>query len=133
MDDKKRKKRELCFQITYQQLFDGSDQVTALEQILWPDTFKQEDRDWVLQLSDLCLTNQESIKEKIEKISTNWRIERLAKVDLVLILLAYTESKILKKTPPKVAINEAIELAKKYGSEDSPKFVNGVLDKLIFS
>lgn len=72
--------------------------------------------------------------EKIDKLiiqaAPNWPIEKLNKIDLAILRLATYELKIKKKVPPKVIIDEAIELAKKYGSDNSPKFVNGALGAL---
>lgn len=62
----------------------------------------------------------------------NWKLERISKVDRTLLILATSELK-EESTPHKVVLNEAIELAKRYGSEESPKFVNAVLDKIVKS
>jgi N utilization substance protein B len=69
------------------------------------------------------------IDETIERVSTNWRLDRMAKVDRNVLRLAVYEL-LETQTPVKVVINEAIELGKKYGSESSGAFVNGVLDKV---
>ena len=66
----------------------------------------------------------------IGEASKGWKVSRMAKVDLALIRLAVYEMKYEEDVPVKVAINEAIELAKQYGTDDSPAFVNGVLAKL---
>jgi N utilization substance protein B len=73
--------------------------------------------------------HRREIDETIERVSTNWRLDRMAKVDRNVLRLAVFE---LLETgvPVKVVINEAIELGKKYGSESSGAFVNGVLDKV---
>jgi N utilization substance protein B len=73
---------------------------------------------------------QELIDELIQRASTNWKIERMARVDRNILRLAVYE--ILKRTdvPVNVTLNEAIELSKKYGSEDSYAFVNGILDRI---
>jgi N utilization substance protein B len=74
--------------------------------------------------------NMEELNEVIRRHSTNWRLERMAIVDKNILRLASYELYYEKDVPRKVAINEAIEIAKKYGSEDSPSFVNGVLDRV---
>jgi transcription antitermination protein NusB len=73
--------------------------------------------------------HRRAIDETIERVSINWRLDRMAKVDRNVLRLAIYE---LSETdvPVKVVINEAIELGKKYGSESSGAFVNGVLDKV---
>ena len=73
---------------------------------------------------------QTVIDELIQRASTNWKIERMARVDRNILRLAVYE--ILKRSdvPVKVTLNEAIELSKKYGSEESSAFVNGILDRI---
>jgi len=73
--------------------------------------------------------HRRSIDETIERVSTNWRLDRMAKVDRNVLRLAVYEL-IETDVPVKVVINEAIELGKKYGSESSGAFVNGVLDQV---
>lgn len=74
-------------------------------------------------------TDRREVDEVIEGVSTNWRLDRMAKVDRNVLRLAVWE--LLKgDAPVKVVINEAIELGKKYGSESTGAFVNGVLDKV---
>jgi len=60
----------------------------------------------------------------------NWRLDRLSKIDRAVLRIAATEMLYLPEIPPKVAIQEAIRLAEAYGGDDSPRFVNGVLDAL---
>ncbi len=72
----------------------------------------------------------EEIDATIESISTGWKINRLGKAELAILRVAVYEMKYDDDIPEKVAINEAVELAKHYGNEQSPKFVNGVLAKL---
>lgn len=63
--------------------------------------------------------------------SANWKIERIAKVDLAILRLSIAEILYFDEIPDSVSINEAVDLAKKYGSEDSGKFVNGILGKIV--
>ncbi|MDD6057670.1 MAG: transcription antitermination factor NusB [Clostridiales bacterium] len=72
----------------------------------------------------------EEIDAKINEVATGWKTSRMGKADLTLLRLAVYEMKYEEDTPVKVAINEAVELAKKYGAENSPSFINGVLAKL---
>jgi N utilization substance protein B len=73
--------------------------------------------------------HRRAVDEAIERVSTNWRLDRMAKVDRNVLRLAVYEL-LETDVPVKVAINEAIELGKKYGSESTGAFVNGVLDKV---
>jgi N utilization substance protein B len=74
--------------------------------------------------------NIDGLDEIVSKYATNWKIERMATIDRNVLRIATFELLHTADIPPKVAINEAIEMAKKYGDKDSGKFVNGVLDKI---
>ena len=69
------------------------------------------------------------IDGQIQSVSKNWRLERMARVDRNLLRLALYELKFVDDVPAKVAINEAIEIAKRYGTSESSAFVNGILDR----
>ena len=71
------------------------------------------------------------IDEAIDAVAEGWKTGRMGKVDLTLIRLAVYEMKYDEDVPVGVAINEAVELAKKYGTDESPAFINGVLAKLV--
>ena len=71
----------------------------------------------------------EELDAAINEASKGWKTTRMGKVDLTLIRLAVYEIRFEEDIPVKVSINEAIELAKKYGTDDSPEFVNGILAK----
>lgn len=72
-----------------------------------------------------------TIDEQIEKAAPEFPIDKINRVDLAILRLAVYEMLIEKKAPPKVIIDEAIELAKEYGGETSPSFVNGVLGNIL--
>jgi len=82
-------------------------------------------------LANYSLRNFESNNKIISEYITNWDIERLAKIDLVIINLAITELKIFKEIPIKVSLNEYIEISKDYSTEKSSFFINGILDKIV--
>ena len=71
----------------------------------------------------------EELDAAINEVSKGWKTIRMGKVDLTLIRLAVYEFRFEEEIPVKVSINEAVELAKKYGTDDSPAFVNGILAK----
>ncbi len=77
-----------------------------------------------------CMALLEEIDAKIRDVSRHWRIERMARVDRNILRLATFELMRLPDVPRKVTLNEAVELAKRFGDEQSPAFVNGVLDRL---
>ena len=74
--------------------------------------------------------HRRQIDDAIEGVSSNWRLDRMARVDRNVLRLAAYELLHRPDVPVKVAINEAIELGKKYGSESSGAFINGVLDRI---
>ena len=82
------------------------------------------------ELLEGCLANQEVIDRIIEETAEHWRLDRMPIIDRNILRLATYEMVCRDDTPPKVAINEAIELAKKYSTENSATFVNGVLDRI---
>ena len=75
------------------------------------------------------LAKREKIDQKIQKAAPLWPLEKLNRIDLAILRLAVYELE-YEKTPPKVVIDEAVELAKEFGSENSPSFVNGVLGSI---
>jgi N utilization substance protein B len=86
----------------------------------------------VVKYSGELVTGVEKKKDEIDPIiagyATNWSLDRMATIDRNILRMATYELLYLSEVPPKVAINEAIELAKKFGDKDSGKFVNGILD-----
>jgi transcription antitermination factor NusB len=74
--------------------------------------------------------NKKEIDGLISKYATNWQLDRMAVIDRNVLRFATYELLFMEDIPPKVSINEAIDIAKKFGGNDSGKFVNGVLDKI---
>lgn len=87
-------------------------------------------RDYSLLLIRGVREHLADIDEIIEKASSHWPVSRMLRVDRNLIRLAAFEMAYLEEIPPRVSINEAIEIAKIFGAEDSSQFINGVLDKI---
>ena len=83
-----------------------------------------------LGLYDGVVANLEVIDARLASVAENWRLPRMAVVDRNVLRLSAYEILHQAETPHAVAINEAIELARRYGSKDSPAFVNGILDPL---
>ena len=77
-----------------------------------------------------CAAHQQAIDDRIREASKHWRLERMARVDRNIIRLAIYELSERPDVPRKVTLNEAVELAKRYGDENSPAFVNGLLDRI---
>jgi N utilization substance protein B len=89
-----------------------------------------DQENFALTIIKATLKNYQSIQSLIEKNLTNWKLDRISKVDFTILLTALAELLYHKDTPDKVVINEAIELAKKFGSEESANFINGMVDRI---
>lgn len=89
-----------------------------------------EDQDFVLRLLDLFLEKRQEFDNMLVGASQHWDLQRFTPVDRSILRLALCELQCGGDTPPRVVINEAIELAKQYGTAESPQFVNGVLDAI---
>lgn len=125
----RRKARELALQLLFQIDFTG-------DRIEIPPSFWAENealpqvRAFAEILVQGVLKRLSEIDSIIEKYARHWSRERMAAIDRNILRFAIFELLYLKEIPPKVTINEAIEIAKKYGSEDSGAFVNGILDRI---
>ena len=100
--------------------------------IFWENqsSLKGEIREFSAFLVDGVSKNRDSIDSTISRYATNWQIQRMPIIDRNILRIATFELLFAGNIPPKVSINEAIEMAKRYGDKDSGKFVNGVLDKI---
>ena len=91
---------------------------------------KEEDVEYIRRKYKNTLERLVEIDQMIEEVSEGWKIKRMGKVDLSIIRLAVYEMKYDDDIPLRVAINEAVEIAKEYGQDNSPSFVNGILSKV---
>lgn len=89
-----------------------------------------DDRSFIRTLVQQTIQNQEEIDQAIVKVLKNWEYQRVSLIDKLILRLGACEILYLGKVPFQVAINEAIEIGKKYSSEDSGKFINGILDAI---
>lgn len=122
--------RESAFKIIYKSLFVKND--LSCEEILEDDKIEsEEDIEFVKTLVSLYEQNAEEINNNINAKLTGYTPERVYRIDRAIICIAVTEAIYYKKTPLKVVINEAIEMAKKYSTEKSYSFVNGMLKALL--
>ena len=125
--------REQAFKLIYSLEIQKKEPIE--EQInLYIESNEIKDKNTIAYIEDAVKgieENKELITEKIEKnLKKDWKIERISKVDLAILKLAIYEIK-FKDIPFKVVINEAVELAKKYGEDSSKNFVNGILASIV--
>ena len=95
------------------------------------DGFTEKDKTYIIDKANNILDNKETIDQEIESLSNKWKVDRMDKVDKAILRLAYYEIKMDEEIPDKVAVNEAVELSKKYSSDASPKFINGILSNFV--
>lgn len=129
---KRTKAREYTLKILYQIEMTKDDPDTALLSFWNREEAERDEsvKEFTGQLVRGVAGNIKDIDAKITKYTTNWQIDRMAVVDRNILRMATFEILYLKDIPPKVSINEAVDIAKKYGDKDSGKFVNGILDKI---
>lgn len=95
------------------------------------DQREEKDTDYIQKKYESIMEHLTEIDGMINEVAQGWKTSRMGKVDLTLIRLATYELKFEEDIPTGVAINEAVELAKTYGTDDSASFVNGILAKLV--
>ena len=105
--------------------------LAVLQQLERERHIAQSSRPYAAQLLSTFGEHAEQVDRALEASLSNWRLERLSVIDRNILRLATTEMMYLADVPPRVSIQEAILLAEKYGTHESPRFVNGVLDALM--
>jgi transcription antitermination factor nusB len=93
--------------------------------------FSEEQRELCRERVKAVLDQREEIDGILQQASSGWSLRQMGRVELTILRLACFELRFDENIPEKVAINEAVELAKKFGGEEAPSFVNGVLAKLV--
>jgi transcription antitermination factor NusB len=132
---KRTRAREIALQILYQVDIRGEELGSIAEDFfntrLCDDDMPEPSiKEFALNLAKGTLEHIQSIDSIITSYAQNWQLERMAVIDRNIMRMACYELLHIDDIPPKVSINEAVDLAKKYGDTDSGKFVNGILDKV---
>jgi N utilization substance protein B len=125
--------RELALQALYSLDLNPTNSKVMLQQF-W-ENFQESAaiREFAGELVEGVVTNREVIQKRIKSQSKNWSLSRMAKVDLNILRIGVYELLFRSDIPKNVTINEAIEVAKKFGTEESPAFINGILDEIAAS
>lgn len=126
----RRKGREAALKILYSMDLNPVPGKNACAQILDYGEVPENTREFTRELVEETLGRLEEIDSHIQKASLKWEISRMAAVDRNVLRLAVSELTGVSPKPVRVVLNEAIELAKKFGGEESGTFVNGVLDRV---
>lgn len=120
--------REKALQVLYAYYF-KSEGIEHLFNTLFEDVKIGPERDFGRSLVDKVIINWKKYDLELEANVKNWVVERIAIMDLIIIKMGMTELKEFPEIPPKVTINEYIEVAKEFSTDESGKFVNGILDR----
>ncbi len=128
--NKRREAREIAFRATYQADVTGDPIDRCLGEIVEEMDLRDEVKEFAASLVRTLELHREEIDSAVSRIARNWTIGRMAATDRSIIRLAAAELLYHGDTPTRVALDEAIEIAKKYGMETSGSFVNGILDRI---
>ena len=124
----RKKARELALKCLYAHESTGQEVDAVCESLIVTSDLNEESTHYADRLFRKAVELLAEIDSQIEKYSQNWRIERIAMVDKNILRIAICELVAFPDIPARVAINEGVELAKKYSSQESSRFVNGLLD-----
>ena len=123
--------RERIMQLLYQMDIQGDYSRECRERYLEANFRKNSQREYADQLSDAVADHIGEIDERLNAISSKWNTKRMAKVDLAIARLALGEIFYMDAIPDAAAINEAVDLAKKYSTNESRRFINGILGQIV--
>ena len=126
----RRRARALALQILYEVDSAGHTVDNVLSRILAEEKLPEENASFVRELVTGVIQNKEKLDQNIKNFAPAWPVEQIPVVDRNILRLAIFEILINNKVPVKVAINEAVELAKTFGADSSSKFINGVLGSI---
>jgi N utilization substance protein B len=126
----RRKARELAFKVIFQVDQVKADPHSAFEYLLEEQPLAESEKEFSWSLITGCLRNQETIDRFIGTYANDWTIDRMSSVDRNLMRVASAEILFEEGSQAAVAIDEAIEISKKYGEDNSAAFINAILDKI---
>jgi N utilization substance protein B len=126
----RRKGREAALQMLYQIDLSGVSAAQAIHQFWGTLSTTRDGEEFANGIVEGWAAGRDRIDETIRNVSQHWRLERMSRVDRNILRLATYELLFMPDVPRRVTLNEAVELAKRFGSEQSPSFVNGVLDRI---
>lgn len=126
----RRQSRECALQLLFQVEFSNQPPLEVVKLFWEENAVSEEVRVFADELFLGTMRNLKEIDFLIESSSTNWKLSRMASVDRNILRMSAYELIYLEEIPSSVTINEAVEIAKKYGTEESPGFINGILDKI---
>jgi N utilization substance protein B len=126
----RRKGRELALQALYQIQITGDSSMAAVELFLQHFEGGAKAKEFARRLVSGVVSQRPELDRLIDQATEHWKLERLAKVEHELLRMAAYELAFCPDIPVPVSLDEAVEIAKRFGSEDSAGFINGVLDRI---
>lgn len=129
----RRKGRELALQALYQMEITADDSAAAVDLFLSHFEGTAQAKEFARRLVSGVVSQRPALDGLIERCTDNWRLARMAKVDLLILRMAAYELMFCADIPLNVSLDEAIEMAKRFGTADSAAFINGVLHQLAHS
>lgn len=125
--------REHIFRMLFRSEFNSAEEMKEQENLYFEllEEHTEQDQAYIIDKYRAIIEHIEEIDTLINTHTTGWKTTRMNRVDLTILRLAVYELKWDEDVPDKVAINEAIELGKKYSSDEGPSFINGVLAKIV--
>lgn len=145
----RREMREHCFKMLFaagfypeqetaaqaEQYFNSPEEEDVTEdgkvEIVHQVDMAEKDREFLINRVERMAEKIPELDQKLDRVAESWKTRRMGRVELTILRQALYEMEYDSEVPQKVAINEAVELAKRYGGKDAPSFVNGVLAKLV--
>lgn len=127
----RRKARELALQVLFEKDLRRKRVDDILSHVSLPLSWDEDTRSFFLTLVQGVEEKEREIDGLITEVTEGWPLQRMATIDRNILRMATYEILFLPEIPPSVSINEAVELGKKYGTEESGKFINGVLGRLV--
>jgi transcription antitermination factor NusB len=127
----RRRARELALQVLFHLEYSPGDYEEAFRLVCRNFKVPSTAKGYAGMLVNGVCEKREELDKRIREASRNWRLERMSRVDRNILRLGSYEVIFLKEVPTKVAIDEAVELGKRYGSKESGAFINGVLDHIL--
>ncbi len=119
--------RENAFQLIFEYNFTHNNTTDSLDNFLSNDELSDDDREFIKKIYFGVISKYDELIDTIKHYSHNYDLNRIFKVDVAILLLAIYELKYVDEVPPKVAINEAVSIVKKFSTDKSHQFVNGIL------
>ena len=127
---KRRRARELAIQVLFHMEYNPGDPGESFERVCESFGPPKEIRPYSREVVVGVWENRTDLDRLISGSSKNWRVERMSRVDINILRIAIYEVLYMKDVPPKVSMDEAVELGKRYGTEESGAFINGILDHI---